>query len=185
MELHVMNILEGLVTSRNTFFQPSTLRSFTFDSRDSIATRFILNETAILEVANRVYSTHMNTRSVAAALLSLSIPALNNANRGSFMEPVTVAPSLHQINSSLEDSQNTTSSCAICQEAISSGACRIRQCGHVYHRPCIVSWFSMSVRCPVCRHDIREENQANQTSVASEQMSSQQEDQSEEPNTSE
>ena len=172
-----MNILETMVNGRNTFFQASTLRSFSYEGRLPIATRYILNESAIIEVANRVYSNHINTRSVAAALISLSLPITNASIGQSFMDPVTVTASLNQINSSLEDAESSNSGCSICQETISSNAVRIRQCGHVHHRSCIMNWLSMSVRCPVCRYDIREVGQANQTSPALTRTSSQSEDQ--------
>ena len=172
-----MNILESMVNGRNTFFQASTLRSFSYETRLPIATRYILNESAILEVANRIYVNHQNTRSVATALLSLSIPVLNGTTGQSFMEPVTVTASLNQINSSLEDAESSNAGCSICQEPITSNAVRIRQCGHVHHRSCIMNWLSMSVRCPVCRHDIREAGPVGQTSPVSTRTSSQSEDQ--------
>ena len=48
--------------------------------------------------------------------------------------------------------------CSICQDSIvAAEACRrITACQHTYHRTCIDQWFSRSVFCPSCRHDIRE-----------------------------
>jgi hypothetical protein len=49
---------------------------------------------------------------------------------------------------------------------------RLRVCQHSFHRACIQTWFRASVRCPVCRRDIREDPAA-QTSSASTGISSQ------------
>ena len=177
----ILSLLEGIIIGRNEFLTEETFRVIPFNSRPTMIARYMTNESMLLEFLNRVYLNDTYARNAAATLITLTLP--NNGS--SFMEPVTVSPSVNQVNNSLEDFQNTNSSCAVCQEVISSGACRIRQCGHVYHRSCIVNWFSMSVRCPVCRHDIREESRANQTSAASEQTSSQERDQLAEHDTSE
>lgn len=47
--------------------------------------------------------------------------------------------------------------CAICQDSITTHGVQLRNCQHNFHRSCILTWFSTSVRCPVCRNDIREE----------------------------
>ena len=177
----VLAIMEEMVAGRNEFFSNTTLRAIPFHLRSAIMTRYMNNELMYLEFMNRVYMNNIHTESAATALITLSMPNMAS----NFMDPVTVTPSQQQIHTSLENTENTTSSCAVCQEAISSGACRIRQCGHVYHRSCIVNWFSMSVRCPVCRYDIREGNHVTRTSSASEQTSSQQGDQLEEQSTEE
>ena len=130
------------------------------------------NELVYLDMINRINTQQSLLQNAAATLITLTAPVPNN-----FFNPVTVTASQAQINASLEPYQTSNSNCAVCQEAISSGGCRIRQCGHVYHRTCIETWLSMSVRCPVCRHDIREVSPAVQTSSVSEQTSSQQEDQ--------
>ena len=47
--------------------------------------------------------------------------------------------------------------CSICQDSISSEGCQFICCGHTYHTNCIRTWFSTSVRCPVCCTKIRED----------------------------
>jgi Ring finger domain len=178
-EPDVLTMVEHMIDGRNEFFSNQTIRGIPYQYRPAVLSRYMNNEAVYLEFINRVYMNNIQTQSAATALITLTMA---NPSRN-FMDPVTVTASQNQINSSLENFSNTTSSCAICQETISSGACRIRQCGHVYHRACIVNWLSMSVRCPVCRHDIREAGQASQTSVDEEQTSSQQEDQLEEHST--
>ena len=169
----VLSLLEDMINGRNNFLSNQTLRAVPFTYRPSLIARFMNNEALYIEFINRVYMNSIQTRAAATALITLTMPNMV----GNFLDPVTIAPSTVQINRSLEDTESTTSSCAVCQESISSGACRIRQCGHVYHRACIVTWFSTSVRCPVCRYDIRTENRAGQTSSGGEQTPSPQGDQ--------
>jgi hypothetical protein len=178
-DVNPLSIIEDMVNGRNEFLSSDFMRRVPYHNRNTLISRYMTNELVYLEMINRIHSQNVQTQAAATALLSLTFPS------ASFFNPVTVTPSRAQINSSLQDYSGGSSSCAICQDAISSGGCRIRQCGHVYHRSCIESWFSMSVRCPVCRHDIREAGQANQTSSAAAQTSSQSVTQSEEQNTSE
>jgi hypothetical protein len=160
----VLSLIETMLEGRNNFFSNQGLRPIPFAYRPGVVARYMSNEALYIEFINRVYSNSIQTQAAATALVTLTMPNM----LASFMDPVNIAPTQEQITSSLEDTASTTSSCAICQEAISSGASRIRQCGHVYHRACIVTWFSSSVRCPVCRHDIRTENPPAQTSSGEE-----------------
>jgi hypothetical protein len=76
-----------------------------------------------------------------------------------FSAPVIVAPTAEQLDSGSEivTDLSGASPCAVCQDAlIPNDICRrLRACGHVYHRSCIDQWYQRSVRCPTCRHDIR------------------------------
>ena len=163
----VFGILQNMLEVRQQFFDIRFQRLLANDSRSSLVARYMLTDGAMLEMINRTYISNTQARSAAVSLLGYAIP-----NMTTFSEPVTVAPTQAQIQASLEDVIPASQvSCAICQEPVSSGAARIRQCGHVYHRPCVSNWFSMSVRCPVCRHDIREAGPAAQTSAASSQTS--------------
>ena len=77
-------------------------------------------------------------------------------------EPVPIQATAAQINSVLVDipAIRELTSCAICQEAnVSRDATHcieLRACHHQFHTACIREWFQQSVRCPVCRNDIRE-----------------------------
>ena len=172
IDRQVLEVLNNLIDGRNSFFSEGFIRAINYESRSSLISRFMVNELVYTEIINRIYMNTIQTRSAAVALINLTVPQTTTTT---FFEPVQVTASQAQINSSLVDVPNAAGTCAICQDAISSGACQIRQCGHLYHRSCISNWFSMSVRCPVCRHDIREEvvHLANQTSLASSQNSSQ------------
>jgi hypothetical protein len=174
----IFTLLENMIEGRNRFLSNELVRAIPFGHRPTILARYMNNEASYMELINRIYTHNMQEsqlRDAARTLISFTMPI-----GGTFLDPVTVAPTRTQIANSIEDFPNATSNCAICQEAISAGGCRIRQCGHVYHRACAVSWFSLSVRCPVCRYDIREANPANQTSSGEAGMSSQSSSQLEE-----
>lgn len=77
---------------------------------------------------------------------------------GSFLDPVTVAPTQQQIDHAFTvPDPAPEGSCPICQEALNSTdpTIRLRNCRHCFHRECATSWYRMSVYCPVCRNDIR------------------------------
>jgi len=155
MEETILEIIQSLVDGRNDFFV-RTMQLTPHQQRGQALSRFMLNEVCYLEVINRIYQAQLRNNQ-ASAVITLTVPS-------NFSDPVPVLPTQEEINTSLENIESTTSNCAICQDSISSGGCRIRQCGHVYHRSCILSWFAMNVRCPVCRHDIREDSQDSQAS---------------------
>jgi len=76
------------------------------------------------------------------------------------LQNVVVCPTTNQINSSttIVEVTNPQDSCAICQERMnpSDRIRRLNHCRHMFHDNCIMTAFETSVRCPVCRHDIRE-----------------------------
>ena len=181
-EPSLLSLIEDLISGRNDFLSGDFIRRVPFSSRAGLISRYMTNETIYLELINRINNQNFQNQSLATMLLNLSSPGVGNTT--TFFNSVPIVPTRNQINSSLEEHPNTTSNCAICQDTISSGGCRIRQCGHVYHRSCVEHWFASSVRCPVCRYDIREGNQINQTSSAARQTSSQSANRSAEPSSS-
>jgi hypothetical protein len=78
------------------------------------------------------------------------------------LSPVNVYPSATQIDEATTvftvDASNTDGQCTICFEnqVIGQSVRRINHCGHTFHKNCIDRWFTTNVRCPNCRHDIRE-----------------------------
>jgi hypothetical protein len=81
----------------------------------------------------------------------------------SFLEPVVVRPSAEQIERGTTrafPAEDTV--CAICQDAIpvNQMARRLNACGHTFHISCIDQWYQRDVRCPTCRHDVRESGSA-------------------------
>ena len=165
MDEDLLEIMLTLARGRNEFFSNANLRLLNYPSRTGLLTRYMNNEAFVLELMNRIYTNHIYS-STANAILNITLPAR-------FNEPVVVAPSQVQINAALEPHEASDSPCAICQDTITSGGVRIRHCQHSYHRSCISNWFSMSVRCPVCRYDIREAGQSTQTSSVSSENSAQ------------
>ena len=73
-------------------------------------------------------------------------------------EPVPVVATPAEIHSSMVRlaASDPPQVCAICQDSITAEGVQLRNCEHNFHRSCILTWFSTSVRCPVCRNDIRD-----------------------------
>ena len=145
----MLDIVDNLIDSRNTFFE--RMGQLNHAQRAGLVSRFMLNEICYLDVVNRLYQNSLRQQ-LASTVLTFTVPA----TASNFSDPVPVVATQQQINSSLTPVSGNVGNCAICQEAISSSGVMLRQCSHVYHRACILNWLSMSVRCPVCRHDIRE-----------------------------
>ena len=74
-----------------------------------------------------------------------------------FLNSVPVAPTETQIRASTTQNITMTEEvqCSICQE-MASEVTKINHCNHCFHDRCLTQWFTLSPRCPVCRHDIRE-----------------------------
>jgi hypothetical protein len=161
-------LIDEVIRGRNSFLISSNIRAVPYTERSRLIHHFLDNERLYIEFINRLHTRTLmsETAHAASALLSFSMPA-------NYMEPVVVVATANQINSSLVSVAHVTSGCAICQDSITSDGCRIRQCRHSFHRSCILNWFASSVRCPVCRHDIREENPAAGTSPVGGQTPSQ------------
>lgn len=74
-----------------------------------------------------------------------------------FHEPVAVLPTAVQISAAVELNVTPPAGelCAICQDTMATST-RLVHCRHYFHHACITQWFGTSVRCPVCRNDIRD-----------------------------
>ena len=99
---------------------------------------------------------------VITLLNRFAVAPTQNTN-ATFASAVIVAPTTEQLETGSQiitdlSGLDLSIPCAICQDAIlSTDTCRrLRACGHVYHRSCIDQWYQRSVRCPTCRHDIRD-----------------------------
>lgn len=162
MEDDIIDLLDELAGGRNVFLNV-TINRIPHTQRFNAFNRFMANETMYLQLVNNVLR-NMNRSIDNSAVVTFTIPS-------NFSDPVVVRPTQTQIDSALESVEHSTSTCAICQDLVSFDGVKIRHCNHEFHRSCISSWFAINVRCPVCRHDIRDP--VTQTLSASEQTSSQ------------
>ena len=157
MNEQVLNIVEGLIESRNIFLG-RTINQIHHTGRNSAYSRYLLNELCFLELTSRVFQHGVRTEQSQTQTFTINLPS-------NFLDAVPVVATTEQINQAVETIEDGSGACAICQENISGQCARIRHCSHMYHRSCLVTWLHMSVRCPVCRHDIRQQDtQASQTS---------------------
>lgn len=83
----------------------------------------------------------------------------------SFHNPVVVRPSEADVARATEEllfsdiPHPINNSCPISLELFQSDqlVTQLRHCHHIFNRHSLSQWFQNNVRCPVCRHDIREE----------------------------
>lgn len=162
------DLLADLMDGRNDLFQ-RTLNMVPHRDRTIVLNGMLMNEYAYISLLTRIHSSYNRNQTMTAFI------TVSNPNLTGFTDPVPVLPSsTHIINAvSYETVSGSGNDCAICQESITGEMARLRHCRHVYHRTCLTTWFQSSVRCPVCRHDIRETGQEDGTSPASTQTSSQ------------
>lgn len=97
---------------------------------------------------------------------------LQTFNQNGFMDPVPVLPSQEQINRATEEVifgeiETEQQHCPIDLIPFEQNErlIRIRHCNHVFRRNNLVGWFGTSVRCPLCRYDIREYQQSESNGV--------------------
>jgi hypothetical protein len=87
----------------------------------------------------------------------------------SFQENVIVSPTRQQIESATSDFNYSTetntynTNCPITLDDFQEDepVTLIEYCGHLFRRDAIQNWFQRNVRCPVCRHDIRDSSTTN------------------------
>lgn len=105
------------------------------------------------------YFTSRQNPSILSALLNqvFSQPS------GSFLDDtVIVRPTFAQIENNTtirHATEHEDNNCAICQDPLENQQllCSINHCRHTFHETCIMQWFQQNVRCPTCRHDVRED----------------------------
>jgi hypothetical protein len=128
--------------------------------RSTLDTQNIATTALLLSMLGSDFTPTLGTRTGTTILNAGALPFFPG-----FAESVLVRPTQHQIESGSELIEGILNqSCAVCQDVIvASDPCRrIRHCGHTYHRNCIDQWFERNVRCPVCRHDIRDNDETEE-----------------------
>jgi hypothetical protein len=133
------------------FVVPGTQRGEAIIANE-ITNRQILSVLRAQMAANQAVRYTVN---IPLANMSANMPLVDPAG-SRWEDPVPIIPTVEQLAAGTEHSvqapENTT--CSICQEGLTRGE-RLRHCGHFFHADCIGQWFTMSPRCPMCRHDIR------------------------------
>lgn len=107
-------------------------------------------------------------------LFDTLVPGLNlNNTQQTFddlFNPVVVRPTEEQITNATEDVSynellenniiNEDDTCPIDLQPLNENdeIIRIQRCGHIFRKQNLIQWFNSNVRCPLCRIDIRENN---------------------------
>jgi hypothetical protein len=116
------------------------------------ASRSRFNQSYVLYTLYQNGGLHSSTRIPSTLETNITFP----------MENVIVTPTREQIENATErvyfHEIGTYTSCPISLEVFnqSDHIIRIRHCGHVFKSFSLETWFNCSVRCPVCRYDIRD-----------------------------
>jgi hypothetical protein len=159
------NLIENNVQVRNLLVQVinSNQNRYTNNNSANIFGRIMVN--------NRPY--------IIDSISEFTIPRnnLNRRNRSqtediftqnfnNFLQPVEIYPTQSQIETATRHVRYcdifrpVNSSCPISMDEFNDidMVTVIRQCGHIFHTEYLMNWFRSNCRCPVCRHDIRDNN---------------------------
>lgn len=159
MDQGLLEIVGELVEARVQFFTRN-LNGIIYMQRGHALQHFLSLEERYLRIIENLH--HNNIRNQ----LLTNVITLTLADTAVEMENVRVVPTQVQIDGAIVNIDSSENNCAVCQDSIASAGVRIRHCNHDFHRSCLISWFAMSVRCPVCRHDVREDPVGRTSSVA-------------------
>jgi hypothetical protein len=130
------SVLPNLLFARAYFFR--------YRRSESVQRHYLRNEERILQLMELLQTPVSRTTTTILASFN-------------FEDPVRVAPTPEQFDAGVADlAPIPQSQCSICQDVLSDPAVSLRACGHQFHRTCAVTWYTQSVHCPLCRHDIRE-----------------------------
>lgn len=129
-----------------------------------------LMSSLITEMRNENISRQRTEQSQQTRMHFEFIPTTDFSN---FFQNVPVAPTEEQINRASStlvynsDEPLQHNSCPITIENFEDGesVMILNHCGHAFREDAIRNWFSNNVRCPVCRHDIRNVSTLRNTHV--------------------
>jgi hypothetical protein len=123
---------------------------------------------------NRIYTTPDRP------IRQFNVDGLNNLPTNTipaFFSPVRVTPTFNQINAATttsnyselsheEREQYTNCSITLNNFTHDSRVMKINHCGHIFSEEGLILHFNNSVTCPMCRHDIREQNNSERLLAA-------------------
>jgi hypothetical protein len=69
MDNRILDIVESIVDGRNQFLADTTVRRFNWDTRTAIMTRYMLNESSLIDLTSRAYAQHIQQRAVDGVLI--------------------------------------------------------------------------------------------------------------------
>jgi len=143
-EIDVLDVLNSMLETERSFLQ--ALRFLSSNRENLLA--FQQRNTATTLMLLRMYMASNNNTTTFT--IPITVPTGWN-------DPVVVRPTAAQIEraTTFTSVPPTDTNCSICQDSLMESGTRISHCGHVFHNTCISEWFTRSVFCPMCRHDIR------------------------------
>jgi len=149
-QLGILDLLDGVLQTERTFYQSA--RILQSGRRETIIDTHQRNTAVLLGLIRSYMSVESPLYSVR---YNVTIP---NTLPPGWNDPIVVHATPEQILAATETAtpSDDSGNCAICQETLTTPATKIRHCGHSFHTTCISEWFTRSVHCPNCRHDIRE-----------------------------
>lgn len=117
---------------------------------------------------NRWHNEPLDTNTQTGSTFQNLVQSLLQQN----LEPVVVRPTLAQVtrgtlNHTYSNIQNPIDErCSICLSNFNPNdtVVEIHCCHHLFHSGCLLRHFDSGVRCPMCRHDIREPVQRSSSS---------------------
>merc|ERR1711935_445938 len=121
------------------------------------------NPTNMYHNLNFTYPSSIDRSNLFSNPELVEITLFNNERRVvNNLEDVPIYPSLRtlrdtssiSIYSEIDTEQET---CSICRDRFESNSiCRKLSCCHLFHQNCIDIWFETNIRCPLCRNDLRD-----------------------------
>ena len=165
-EISIEGMLPGLLSGQIRNHIPNIYADDNFSQR-------ILNQVDQYENQSGQFLNDFFGNSPISTLLYSMLQSRNN----SWVDPVVVRPSATEISraTSLTSIDNTRENerCVICQDDMNNTHVirRINQCRHQFHQNCLDQHFQNSVRCPICRYDIRQYNNQSESQAASQAAS--------------
>jgi len=148
-QVGILDTLDALLQTERTFYQSS--RILQAGRRETIIDTHQRNTAVLLGIIRSYMAVESPLYSVR---YNVTVP---NTLPPGWNDPVVVHATPEQILAATETAspEDDSGNCAICQETLTTPATKIRHCGHSFHTTCISEWFTRSVHCPNCRHDIR------------------------------